>query len=240
MDWEIHHIGGDYPASSQTRPKGLVLCSHYVAVDNLGERMAHCEAKILRLGHPDRLLESIKKHSVDTILAHSDNINIIAVISKDIDKAFLGIKTLHEKGERKGKMEVTDEQSKGNQFEVDIVELHVKALTEPGVEVKDIAVIALYNLQVGLLHQKLSAGHPELEIKSADWFHGREKEAVVLSLVGSNRESEVGFLAEDRRINIAVTRARCHIGAVFETHTVHDHAFLKSLFDPITEFGKFR
>ncbi|KAK2922195.1 hypothetical protein Q8A73_001680 [Channa argus] len=100
MDWEIHHIDGDYPASSQTRPKGLVLCSHYVAVDNLGERMAHCEAKILRLGHPDRLLESIKKHSVDTILAHSDNINIIAVISKDIDKAFLGIKTLHEKGER--------------------------------------------------------------------------------------------------------------------------------------------
>ncbi|KAK2922196.1 hypothetical protein Q8A73_001681 [Channa argus] len=93
-------------------------------------------------------------------------------------------------------MEVTDEQSKGNQFEVDIVELHVKALTEPGVEVKDIAVIALYNLQVGLLHQKLSAGHPELEIKSADWFHGREKEAVVLSLVGSNRERTTSLAAE--------------------------------------------
>lgn len=79
-------------------------------------------------------------------------------------------------------MEVTDEQSKGNQGhpllvvletkldafshllwglhiavlpvfpgEVDIVKLHIKALTEAGVRAKDIAVIAPYNLQVNLM-----------------------------------------------------------------------------------------
>ncbi|XP_075945303.1 DNA-binding protein SMUBP-2-like [Anarhichas minor] len=137
-------------------------------------------------------------------------------------------------------MEVTDEQSKGNQGEVDIVELHIKALTGAGVKAKDIAVIAPYNLQVHLLRQKLSARHPELEIKSVDGFQGREKEAVVLSLVRSNRKGGVGFLAEDRRINVAVTRARRHVAIVCDTQTVQSHAFLKSLINHMTEFGEVR
>lgn len=44
------------------------------------------------------------------------------------------------------------------------------------------------SVKVDLLRQKLSARHPELEIKSVDGFQGREKEAVVLSLVRSNRK----------------------------------------------------
>lgn len=82
--------------------------------------------------------------------------------------------------------------------------------------------------------------HPELEIKSVDGFQGREKEAVVLSLVRSNRKGEVGFLAEDRRINVAVTRARRHIAVVCDTQTVQNHAFLKSLIDHMTKFGEVR
>ena len=45
-------------------------------------------------------------------------------------------------------MENDDGQSKGNQGEAHIVELHVKALIEAGLKAKDIAVIAPYNLQV--------------------------------------------------------------------------------------------
>lgn len=68
-----------------------VLCCapSNVAVDNLVERLARCKAKVLRLGHPARLLESIQKHSLDAILAQSDNANIIADIRKDIDKALV-------------------------------------------------------------------------------------------------------------------------------------------------------
>nr|XP_040017952.1 DNA-binding protein SMUBP-2 isoform X4 [Gasterosteus aculeatus aculeatus] len=401
--------------------KVLCCAPSNVAVDNLVERLARCKAKVLRLGHPARLLESIQKHSLDAILAQSDNAGIIADIRKDIDKAFIGMKKMREKGERVNfkreigelrkelksreatamaqilkradvvlstntgasrdgplkllpeehfdwvvidecaqalesscwigllrarkcvlagdykqlpptiksqkaasnglslslmerliqmygdsvvrmltvqyrmnsaimswaskemyqgrltahssverhllkdlpgvscveetstplllidtagcglsEMEVTDEQSKGNPGEVDIVELHIKALTGAGVKAKDIAVIAPYNLQVDLLRQKLSARHPELEIKSVDGFQGREKEAVVLSLVRSNRKGEVGFLAEDRRINVAVTRARRHVAVVCDSQTVQSHAFLKSLVVHMTQCGEVR
>ncbi|XP_023675485.2 DNA-binding protein SMUBP-2 [Paramormyrops kingsleyae] len=137
-------------------------------------------------------------------------------------------------------MEAADEQSRGNEGEADVVAMHVEALTKAGVKARDIAVIAPYNLQVELLRQRLSQKHPELEIKSVDGFQGREKEAVVLSLVRSNRKGEVGFLAEDRRINVAVTRARRHLAVVCDSQTVRHHAFLRSLVDYLAEHGEVR
>lgn len=70
-----------------------VLCCapSNVAVDNLVERLAQCKVKVLRLGHPARLLESIQKHSLDAIIAHSSNADIIDDIRRDIDKAVVSI-----------------------------------------------------------------------------------------------------------------------------------------------------
>ncbi|XP_028334691.1 DNA-binding protein SMUBP-2 isoform X4 [Physeter macrocephalus] len=93
---------------------------------------------------------------------------------------------------------------------------------------------------VDLLRQSLTHRHPELEIKSVDGFQGREKEAVILSFVRSNRKGEVGFLAENRRINVAVTRARRHVAVVCDSRTVNSHAFLKTLVDYFTEHGEVR
>uniref|UniRef100_A0A8D2DWY3 R3H domain-containing protein n=1 Tax=Sciurus vulgaris TaxID=55149 RepID=A0A8D2DWY3_SCIVU len=133
-----------------------------------------------------------------------------------------------------------DDQSRGNPGEVRLVTLHVQALVDAGVSAGDIAVITPYNLQVELLRQSLAHRHPELEIRSVDGFQGREKEAVVLSFVRSNRKGEVGFLAEDRRINVAVTRARRHVAVVCDSRTVTSHAFLKSLVDHFTAHGEVR
>ncbi|KAL9932775.1 hypothetical protein V8E36_008474 [Tilletia maclaganii] len=60
----------------------------------------------------------------------------------------------------------------------------------------------------------------EVEVGTVDGMQGREKEAVVLSLVRSNREHEVGFLSEKRRLNVAMTRAKRQLCVVGDSDTV--------------------
>ena len=95
-------------------------------------------------------------------------------------------------------------------------------------------------LQVELLRLQLAEKHPKLEIRSVDGFQGREKEAVVLSLVRSNAKGEVGFLAESRRLNVAVTRARRHVAVICNAETVSRDPFLKAFVEYLEENGDVR
>ncbi|KAJ3468937.1 hypothetical protein MRS44_003002 [Fusarium solani] len=77
---------------------------------------------------------------------------------------------------------------------------HVEQLVEAGVRPEDIAVVTPYNAQLAVL-ASLKDKFPGIELGSVDGFQGREKEAVIVSLVRSNSEGEVGFLGEKRRLN---------------------------------------
>lgn len=92
-------------------------------------------------------------------------------------------------------------ESRMNEHEAAIVRLHVARLVRAGVKAEDIAVITPYNGQLALISRMLKDSHPGIELGSIDGFQGREKEAVVVSLVRSNPEREVGFLGEKRRLN---------------------------------------
>ncbi|XP_053400098.1 DNA-binding protein SMUBP-2-like [Mercenaria mercenaria] len=128
-------------------------------------------------------------------------------------------------------LDLPEEISKGNEGEADLVSANVEKLLSCGVNQEDIAVIAPYNLQVELVRLRLASKYPKIEVKSVDGFQGREKEAVIISLVRSNKRGEVGFLSERRRINVAVTRARRHLTVIGDSETVCKDDFLKSLID---------
>jgi DNA polymerase alpha-associated DNA helicase A len=92
-------------------------------------------------------------------------------------------------------------ESKSNEMEAVLVQDHVRSLVDAGVKPTDIAVITPYNAQLALLSKALKEPFPGIELGSVDGFQGREKEAVIVSLVRSNVEHGVGFLAEKRRLN---------------------------------------
>ena len=126
-------------------------------------------------------------------------------------------------------------ESKSNEMEAMVVARHVDKLIDAGVKPEHIAVITPYNGQLALLSQTLREKYPGLELGSVDGFQGREKEAVVVSLVRSNEEHEVGFLGEKRRLNgmfsypgldIPITRLETQLTAGFSGHDAPQAASL--------------
>jgi predicted DNA helicase len=103
----------------------------------------------------------------------------------------------------------------------------VTQLLDAGIKPGDMAVIAPYSAQVRLLRQQLNVAG--LEIDSVDGFQGREKEAVLISLVRSNSEGKIGFLADVRRMNVALTRARRKLIVVGDSATLSNEPFYQRL-----------
>ncbi|KAL9599578.1 MAG: hypothetical protein Q9219_003734 [cf. Caloplaca sp. 3 TL-2023] len=133
----------------------------------------------------------------------------------------------NEEATTKSALLMQDATSKSNPSEVLLATKHVGALVEAGVKAEDIAVVTPYNAQVALLRAALREkdGCEGLEVGSVDGFQGREKEAVVVSLVRSNGEGEVGFLGEKRRLNetdpiVAMTRPKRHLCVIGDSETV--------------------
>jgi superfamily I DNA and/or RNA helicase len=130
-----------------------------------------------------------------------------------------------------------DGESRFNPQEAELTARKVRVLLEAGVPAADVAVITPYAAQVRLLREKLAV--PGLEIDSVDGFQGREKEALVLSLVRSNQEGEIGFLADIRRMNVALTRARRKLLLVGDSATLAAHPFYQRLFEYIEGIGAY-
>jgi superfamily I DNA and/or RNA helicase len=122
-----------------------------------------------------------------------------------------------------------DGESRLNRQEAALACRKVRGLMDCGVAARDIAVIAPYAAQVRLLREQLAV--PGLEIDSVDGFQGREKEAVVMSLVRSNAQGEIGFLQDVRRMNVAMTRARRKLVLVGDSATLSAHLFYRRMIE---------
>lgn len=122
-----------------------------------------------------------------------------------------------------------DGESRRNPQEAALVARQVERLCASGLSPADIAVITPYAAQARLLREQLSNAWPDLEIDTVDGFQGREKEAVVVSLVRSNSDCEIGFLADTRRMNVALTRARRKLIVIGDSATIGSHEFYQRL-----------
>jgi hypothetical protein len=130
------------------------------------------------------------------------------------------------------------DESRRNPKEADLVGRKVRELLDVGVRADRVAVIAPYAAQVRLLRARLAIA--DLEIDSVDGFQGREKEAVIISLVRSNPDGEIGFLADVRRMNVAMTRARRKLLMIGNSATLSVHPFYRDLLSHCETAGAYR
>jgi len=125
--------------------------------------------------------------------------------------------------------EEREEEGTGSRFNEEEAQLVVKlyrSLTQAGLAAYQVGIVSPYKAQVKLLNQLIAGTRedPEAkdlpEIDSVDSFQGREKEAIIVSLVRANLKGEIGFLNDTRRMNVAMTRARRKLIVVGDSATI--------------------
>ena len=116
-----------------------------------------------------------------------------------------------------------DSESKLNPGEAELAAAQALELLAR-VPAQQIAVISPYDAQVQKI-RALLAEAPAIEVDTVDGFQGREKDAVVVSLVRSNPAGELGFCSDLRRINLALTRARKKLIVIGDSATLARHPF---------------
>lgn len=131
-----------------------------------------------------------------------------------------------------------DGESKLNRKEADLIVRLVEELVAAGVQPTDIGVIAPYAAQVRLLRHLIDRAG--LEIDTVDGFQGREKEAILLTMVRSNDQQEIGFLRDTRRTNVAMTRARRCLIMVGDSATLGSDSFYASLLEHFEQQDAYR
>jgi ATP-dependent RNA/DNA helicase IGHMBP2 len=129
-------------------------------------------------------------------------------------------------------------ESYDNKGEAALLLARVKRLLSNGLAPTSLAVITPYRGQASVLQAALEG--TGVEVDSVDAFQGREADAVLLSCVRSNPEANVGFLADLRRMNVALSRARRHLYVVGDSATLGSHPFYAALVARAQAAGGYR
>jgi superfamily I DNA and/or RNA helicase len=103
----------------------------------------------------------------------------------------------------------------------------------------DVGIISPYRAQVQYLRSQikkkefLKPFRPLISVNTVDGFQGQERDVILISLVRSNDEGQIGFLRDLRRMNVAITRARMKLIILGDAQTMTRHPFYKKLYEYI-------
>ena len=101
----------------------------------------------------------------------------------------------------------------------------------------DVGIISPYRAQVQYLKKlikKYEFFKPYrrlISVNTVDGFQGQERDVILISLVRSNDEGQIGFLKDLRRMNVAMTRARMKLIILGNKDTMTQHPFYKKLWE---------
>ncbi len=121
-----------------------------------------------------------------------------------------------------------------NEGELQIVQ---KLLISENLNPLTTAFISPYAGQVAAAKETLPK---EMRISTIDSFQGQEKEVIILSLVRSNDDGEIGFLKDYRRMNVAITRAKEQLFVIGDSATIGADAFYNAFLSYVEKQGIYK
>ena len=101
----------------------------------------------------------------------------------------------------------------------------------------DVGIISPYRAQVQYLKRLLKKYEffkpyrRLISVNTVDGFQGQERDVILISLVRSNHEGQIGFLKDLRRMNVAMTRARMKLIILGDKSTMTKHPFYQKLWE---------
>ena len=101
----------------------------------------------------------------------------------------------------------------------------------------DVGIISPYRAQVQYLKRLLKKYEffkpyrRLISVNTVDGFQGQERDVILISLVRSNDEGQIGFLKDLRRMNVAMTRARMKLVILGDKSTMTKHPFYQKLWE---------
>lgn len=104
----------------------------------------------------------------------------------------------------------------------------------------DVGIISPYRAQVQFLRSLIKKREffkpyrSLVSVNTVDGFQGQERDVILISLVRSNEEGQIGFLCDLRRMNVAITRARMKLIILGNVRTMTRHPFYKKLWDSLS------
>ncbi len=104
----------------------------------------------------------------------------------------------------------------------------------------DVGIISPYRAQVQYLRRLLMKREffkpfrRYISVNTVDGFQGQERDIILISLVRSNDEGQIGFLRDLRRMNVAITRARMKLIILGDATTMTRHPFYRRLWKYIS------
>ena len=109
----------------------------------------------------------------------------------------------------------------------------------------DVGIISPYRAQVQYLKKlikKYEFFKPYrrlISVNTVDGFQGQERDVILISLVRSNDEGQIGFLKDLRRMNVAMTRARMKLIILGNKETMTKHPFYKKLWEYVEAINNY-
>ena len=103
----------------------------------------------------------------------------------------------------------------------------------------DVGIISPYRAQVQYLRRQLKKREyfkpfrQLVTVNTVDGFQGQERDIILVSLVRSNDDGQIGFLRDLRRMNVAITRARMKLIILGDVPTMARHPFYRKLYEYI-------